>query len=385
MPKKVFAVTTGRWDFGHMYPVIKALQANERFEVHVIAPANHPCIPDDLKDGTTKFTNGIYGTYNYGSFFDEVRFILEKFKAELVVLLGDRFEVHAVATAALLLNIPIAHIHGGEATRGCFDDELRNSISMMATYHFTANDKYAKNVMNMTNYDYVAGQGIYSCKVFNVGAPIVDSLLRMPIIHKIQLQETFKIDFDKEFLIAVFHPVTKEQQYTRQHITNLLNALYRWGEQVIFVMPNIDPSNDIIREQIKSAAQKAMKKWQICENIDRELFVSLMAHADMIVGNSSAGIIEAGYLRLPAVNIGTRQAGRIKAEHVIDCGYSEDDIFSSIAVASKLKTKIEADNMKMSMFYGDGNSSKEIAKILDKELFPTREYNPSACGSESGD
>jgi UDP-hydrolysing UDP-N-acetyl-D-glucosamine 2-epimerase len=368
-----------------MYPVIKAMQAVNKFEVHLIAPANHPCIPDEFKDGTTKFTNGIYSIDDYGSFFDEVKFLLQKFQADLVVLLGDRWEVHAVATAALLLNIPIAHIHGGEATRGCFDDELRNAISMMATYHFTSNEKYGRNVINMTSYDYVAGQGFYSGNVYNVGAPIVDTLLRMPIIHKIQLQETFKIDFDKEFVIAVFHPVTKELPYTRQHITNLLNALYRWGEQVIFVMPNIDPENGIIREQINSAAQKAMKKWQVCENIDRELFVSLMAHADMIVGNSSAGIIEAGYLNLPAVNIGTRQKGRIKAANVIDCGYSEEDIFSAISVATHLKAELKAGNVKIKMPYGKGDSGKMIAEVLERELFPIRTCNSSCCGTESGD
>lgn len=383
--KKIFVVTSGRWDYGHLYPVMKEIQKYRDLQLEIVAPANHPVIPDEFKDGTVKYTNGIYSIDDYGRFFDEVKFIFTKYQADVVVVLGDRWEIHAAATAALLLNIPIAHIHGGEATRGCFDEELRNAITMMATWHFASTDEYGRNIMNMTHYNWREGQRIADCKVFVTGSPGVDYILRQPIIHRIQLEETFFIDFDKPFIIAVFHPVTKELQYARQHITNMLNALYRWGEQVVFVMPNIDPENGVIREQINKAASVALDKWQVCENIPHDLFLSLMCHAHMMVGNSSAGIIEAGYYNLPVVNIGTRQGGRVKAENVFDCGYGEEDIFRTIRSLDKMKEAFDSGAITISMPYGKGNAAQEIVKILDKELHPARTYNSSTCGTESGD
>jgi UDP-N-acetylglucosamine 2-epimerase len=191
------------------------------------------------------------------------------------------------------------------------------------------------------------------------------------------------------FVIAVFNPVTKEQQYTRQHITNLINALYRYGEQVVFFMPNIDPSNEIIREQIHVAAQKSLNKWFVCESIPHEIFLSLMSYAEMMVGNSSSGIFEAPYYLLPVVNIGTRQSGRIKPYNVYDCGYGEEEIMKTMLGLTNARKVFEIKNehLELEMPFGLQGASQAIARILNKELSPYQpvEVRGSECGTEPHD
>jgi UDP-hydrolysing UDP-N-acetyl-D-glucosamine 2-epimerase len=360
---KVMVITSGRADYGYLYPVIKELQTRtEHFDVKILAPENHPSLCDEFKDCVV-YISDIWGMDEYGRVYDETRRALEANETQLVILLGDRFEIHACATAAKLLNIPIAHLHGGEHTYGAFDEELRNSITMMSTYHFASTDIYARNIMNMVYYNFLENMCIADCNIYNVGSPTVDMLLNTIIHPKDVLQGKFnKIDFSKNYIIASFHPVTKELEYTRQYITNLLNALYRWGEQVIFIMPNIDPKNEIIREQIITASQKSLAKWQVCENVERDLFISLIAHAHMMVGNSSAGIIEAGYFNLPVVNIGDRQDGRIKPDNVYDCEPDEESIFLSIAKLDNMKQLYSKKLIKM--LYGDGHAAVKIVDIL---------------------
>jgi UDP-N-acetylglucosamine 2-epimerase len=401
MPKKVIIVTSGRWDFGHLYPVIKAFQFNESFVVKVIAPENHNCLSDDLLDGTTFYTLGVRSILDYGVFFNDVFSLLKGYTPDFVVLLGDRFEIHAAATAATLLNIPIAHIHGGEVTTGSFDNELRNSITMMAKWHFTSHIEYAHRIAimlgltgNIYYTDYMEDRCYQYCMtkssnfqeshIYNVGAPGIDSLLNIPPATMTELERMFTIDFKQPFVLALFNPVTKEQERTREYITNLLNALYRYGEQVIMIKPNIDPGNEIIREQIYNLAARAFRKWDICENIPRHIFMALMLCAHMMVGNSSAGIYEAAYLSLPVVNIGTRQEGRIKPLNVINCDYSSQDIFDAMCLADGMSKEIENGICSVPPLFGEGDASKKIVEIMEKELCPIQYNNASGCGTDPG-
>ena len=383
--KIICVVTSGRWDYGHLSPVMREINKSKHLGLDIIAPSNHPCIGDEYMDGTLKYVSAINSIEDYGFFY---RDCLQQFiynKPDVVMLLGDRWEIHAAATAALLSNIPIAHIHGGEVTEGAFDDEIRNSISMMATWHFAATLKYAKHLLNMTQYAYKPGDRIDETGIFVTGSPGCDDIKNVRQRSIAELKDDFYIDLHKPFIIAIFHPVTKELKHVRQQITNLLNALYRWGEQVIFIMPNIDPENEAIRGEVRKAAAYFLAKWQICEDIPHEVFLSLMKYATMMVGNSSSGIVEAAYFNLPVINIGTRQGGRSKSSNVFDCGYGEEDIFIKIGELRAMRGLYESGEVPITKPHVEGNAAEEIVKILVRKLFPASESNPSGCGVESGD
>ena len=383
--KIVCVVTSGRWDYGHLYPVMKEIDASRNLRLEIIAPMGHPCIDDEFKDGTLKFVSEVRSIDDYGFFYRDCLQCFIYNKPDVVLLLGDRWEIQAAATAALLANVPIAHIHGGEITKGVFDDELRNSISMMATWHFVSTQQYAKNLLNMTQYSWKAGDRIVETGIFVTGSPGYDDIKNNKQLSIEELEREFFIDLRKPFIMAIFHPVTKELTQTRQQIANLLNALYRWGAPVIFSMPNIDPENTVIRQELHMAATTALAKWQICENIPRHVFLSLMKYAHMMVGNSSSGIIEAAYFNLPVINIGTRQEGRLKSSNVFDCGYDEEAIFLKISELDGMKEVYTSGKVPIIKPFSDGNAANAIVKILERKMHPEVAYNASDCGVESGD
>lgn len=371
MAKKICIVTSGRSDYGHWLPVIKELSKNENFWLTVLAPSNHPC-RDELEQydldrlANVKYTHGINGVEELGVFFDDclARFLQSGYDA--VGLLGDRMEITLAAVAATVSNTKIFHIHGGEVTLGAFDNQFRNAITMMSTWHFASTDEYAKNIVNMTMYNWRSGQRITSCDVFVTGAPGLEGIKKMELKSLQELQRDFFIDLEKPFILCCFNSVTKELMQTRYQINNLLQALYDWGENVIMVMPNIDPGDDIIREQIYKMAAVAINKWQICECIPRDIFLSLMKYAHMMIGNSSSGIIEASYFKLPVLNIGSRQEGRIKPKNVLDCGYSEEDIFRGIRSLAKFKDEIR--KMYIENPYEGKSAVNDIVRILTEVL-----------------
>lgn len=318
--------------------------ASDKLELSIICPPLHheeELINNEFKGHIKKTTFIWEGISYYGTTYKEIFMDLDEIKPDLVLLLGDRYEINAAATAATLLNIPIAHIHGGESTKGAFDDALRNSITMMSTYHFTANEEYANNVARMI------GKNVY-----NTGSPGLDCIAQL----KDDLQG---YTIDKPFILCNFNPITKELYNTKAYITHLMAALTQLDEQIIIIRPNIDPENDVINTVIDDYT-KSFDHIHAVGNIDHETYLSLMKHALCMVGNSSSGIIEAPSFNLPVVNIGTRQEGRIKAENVIDVCYTMEDILKGIECA-----KAYDRNKAIINPYGKGDSSRRIVDILE--------------------
>ncbi len=374
--KKICIITTCRADYGYLYWIMKDIQASTKLSLQIILPINHHEANNILAEfDCTYLTSPISSTKDYGQFYSDCHKIMSDTTSDMVVVLGDRFETHAAVTAALLLNIPIAHIAGGETTTGSFDNELRNSITMMADIHFTSTFKYAENVARMKN---LCTPDHYSCyykandiirnypykyegNIYNVGSPGLDWLTRAKLLSKDELQQHVSIDLNQPFIVASFHPVTKELNKTYDHAVNYFNALNKCNTPYIFIMPNIDPTNEIIRSVIFKHEKNC-----IVDNLDHLTYLSLLQYAEMMVGNSSSGIIESASLNLPAINAGNRQAGRIRNSNVVDCGYKTEEILEAINYVKNGKgMKQYLEKNPISNVYGDGKSSERIVKILE--------------------
>jgi len=378
--KKICVISSGRWDYGHLYWIMKGIEESNKLKLIIFSPGNHHCIKEMLKEfETVSMLPEFNDIEDYGYFCKHVLHALKVYIPDIVIVLGDRYEIHAAATAATLLNIPIAHIHGGETTTGAFDDYLRNSITMLATWHFTAHWRYVRKVCEMrgldsyycfkelpnSNDDEWKDDGLpcdYSKKVYVVGAPGLDWLKCAKLYSKQELQRRIGINLNEPYILACFQPVTRELDNTARDMGEFLLALAKTKEQTILIRPNCDPGNNLINDLIdKSLAFSTYSHVTAVDNLDHLTYLSLMQFAGMMVGNSSSGIIEAASLNLPVVNVGSRQNGRIRNSNVFDCGYSAGDILRAMDRAMKWNALAgKCDNV-----YGDGHASKRIVKILE--------------------
>jgi len=390
--KTIAVITTCRADFGYLYWIMKDIQSSAKLSLQIILPINHHEVNNILNEfGCTYLTSPISSIKDYGQFYSDCHKIMSDTRPDMVVVLGDRFEVHAAATAALLLSIPIAHIHGGETTTGAFDNELRNSITQMATYHFTATKDYAEKVglmlgskplinyleanphlpnpciwdwceaydmwLSVDDWDkYYPNQKI---NIYNVGSSGLDWLTRAKLLSKDKLQQHVSINLNQPFIMACFHPVTKELNKTGEYIRELITALYKNDVQVLWIKPNIDPKYEIINEWIEYACKSY--EWNLVDNLDHLTYLSLLQYAEIMVGNSSSGIIESASFYLPSVTVGSRQDGRIKPDNVFSCPCETDAILTAMGRAREWNATVG----KCENPYGDGKSSERIVKILE--------------------
>jgi UDP-N-acetylglucosamine 2-epimerase len=374
--KKICLITTCRADYGYLYHLMKLIEASDKLQLQIIAPENHPNIgvmAIKLAKGLSFRTRSVNSIYDVCLFYLDTLNILDRTRPDYVVLVGDRFETVQAALAATVLNIPIAHIHGGECTEGSFDNELRNAITQLATLHFTATADYANNICRMRNqkyYDYLdpycaSFPLVKPCNIFNVGSPGLDHITEN-LLSKEELR--VGIDLNQPFIVACFNPVTKELPDTERQIKDFCTALDKTNEQILFIMPNCDPYNNIIRAVAKSyddAGRYSDCKphlWHCVDSLDRRTYLSLLQFAGMMVGNSSSGIIEAASFNLPSVTVGSRQAGRIKPDNVISCPCETEAILTAIDRAREWNALVG----KCENVYGDGKSSERIVKILEE-------------------
>jgi len=252
---------------------------------------------------------------------------------DILVVLGDRYEMMAAALAAVPFKLPIAHIHGGEVTRGAIDDALRHCITKISHLHFVATREYATRVGQL---------GEEPWRIVVSGAPSLDNLQSASILSSDELKNRFGLKLDQPPLLVTFHPVSLEYEQTPWHIAELLAALDETGLPIVFTLPNADTGGRIIIERLKDYVETRPKA-QLVANLGTEGYFALMSMARAMVGNSSSGIIEAPSFRLPVVNIGTRQEGRTRAGNVIDVGYTRAEILSGIqkAISPDFRTTLD--------------------------------------------
>lgn len=279
--------------------------------------------------------------------------LFERLPLDILVVLGDRYETMAPLMAALLRQLPVAHIHGGEVTSGAIDDALRHSFTKLSHLHFAATQTYAQRIIQL---------GEDPERVWVTGALSLDNLRTMEWMGAEALKQKFDLHFDEPPLLVTYHPVTLEKRGLNWQVDQLLEALAQVDLPIVFTLPNADPEHETIISRIYRFAESHAKV-DVVGTLGTQGYFSLMRLAAAMVGNSSSGILEAPSFKLPVVNVGTRQDGRVRATNVIDVGYEANAILKGIQKALSPQFHKELNGMQ-SPYVGDGPAAEIIADAL---------------------
>lgn len=275
---------------------------------------------------------------------------------DLIVILGDRYEIFAAAATAMVLRIPLAHLHGGESTEGLIDEPIRHSITKMSHLHFTAAEGYMKRVTQL---------GEQPEYVFNVGGLGIDNILQLELLSKKELESQISFNFGELTLMVTFHPVTLDKQTAELEFKELLSALDQFqNARIIFTKANSDTDGRIINSLIDEYALNNKMRVISFTTMGQLKYLSALKYVHAVIGNSSSGLIEAPSFQVPTVNIGDRQRGRIKAESVIDCIPEKIEIVKAIEKAVSSGFQKYAKTVKNP--YGTGGAAKKIVQTLKK-------------------
>jgi UDP-hydrolysing UDP-N-acetyl-D-glucosamine 2-epimerase len=363
--RKLCVVTGTRAEYGLLYGLMKEINQDSSFELQLVVTGMHlspeygltyqeiqehgfqitakveMLMSSDTPVGTAKSIGlGVIG-------FAEV---FERLRPDLLIIFGDRFEMLAAAQAAMVANIPIAHIAGGDITEGAFDEAIRHSLTKMSHLHFVTNPQSGQRVKQL---------GENPKNIYMVGSPGIDNIKRLKLIPRSQLEKELNFTFLAKNLLVTFHPVTLDSLSSTGQFMELLKALENFIEHtgIIFTKPNSDPTGreltKLLDDYVKNHAN-----CKLYTSLGQLRYLSTMAQVDAVVGNSSSGLYEAPSLKKPTVNIGDRQKGRLNASSVIHCQPVAQAIEAAILQA------FEMDCFNVVNPYGDGESSRQIFNIL---------------------
>lgn len=371
MTKKNICIVTGtRAEYGLLKWVIDGVKKSEILELKIIATGMHLSPEFGLtykeieSDGfkidkkvemllSSDTPSGIIKSMGVGMI--ALGDYLVDLNPDLIIVLGDRYEIFVAASAAMIARIPVAHLHGGESTEGLIDEPIRHSITKMSHLHFVSTEKYKKRVLQL---------GEKAENVFLVGGLGVDSIQRTKLFSKTMLQDSLNFKFGAKNILVTYHPVTLEKNTSQEQMAELLNALNRLeNTKIIFTMPNADTDGRILFSMIKKFTKKHPNSI-VFTSLGQKRYFSCLKYVDAVIGNSSSGLLEAPSFKIGTINIGDRQKGRVKAKSIINCEPKEESIFSAI---NRLYSK-NFQNMlpKVVNPYGEGGASNLIIKIIEK-------------------
>jgi UDP-hydrolysing UDP-N-acetyl-D-glucosamine 2-epimerase len=364
-------VTTSRADFGLLRGLLKVIRADSALRLQVIASGMHLApkfgltwrdieaegIKIDRKislrlTGDSSVANlksiGV-GLNGFAEAFAEL-------KPEIVVLLGDRFELLAPAISALMLRIPIAHIHGGELSEGAIDDSVRHAITKLASLHFAATERYRRRIIQM---------GESPDRVFNFGAPGLDQLYGSTLLTRPQLEQELGFSLQYPIALVTYHPVTLDAGSADAQVRYLVAAIKASGFKAVFTMANADAHGALINTRLQIVCAQTPGRFKWIPHLGHRRYLSCLKHFTVMVGNSSSGLTEAPSFRLPVVNIGDRQRGRVRAANVIDVPCSRAAILKGItkATSSRFRTSLRGMRNPYDRFH-DGRASERIKDVL---------------------
>lgn len=369
MSRKVCVVTGTRAEFGLLRWLMQEIQSQPELALQVIATGMHLSpefgstwheIEDagfaiDARvemllsaDSNTAVTKSMgLGVIGFADAYDRLQ-------PDLIVLLGDRFEIFAAASAALIAGIPIAHLHGGEITEGAFDEAIRHSITKMAHLHFVAAEEYLQRVVQL---------GEQPERVFNVGGMGIDAIKRIKLLNREELERSLDFRLGDKNLLITFHPVTLEGGASSSvQMKELLAALDELDDtQLIFTMPNADTGGRELSAMVREFVEGRPNAC-VFTSLGQLRYFSCLAQVDGVVGNSSSGLAEAPSFGIGTINIGDRQKGRLQARSVIDCQPSKPEILR--ALEHMYSTQFQQELKTVSNPYGNGGASKAIVKTL---------------------
>jgi len=367
--RKVAVFTGSRAEYGLLYWLLKAIQETDVLQLQVIVSGMHLSPEFGLtykyieEDGfkidakvemmlSSDTPCGIAKSIGLGTlgFADA----LTQLKPDILVLLGDRFEALAIAQTAMILRIPIVHIHGGEVTEGAYDDAIRHAITKMSMIHCTATEAYRQRVIQL---------GEAPERVMNVGAVGLDYINYTNFLSMNELSTRLSFQFHQPFFLVTYHPATLVNEAPEVSLSALLEALDAYQDyQVVITYANADDGGRRINDLIKTYADQRVERVLASVSLGHLNYLSLMKHAVVVIGNSSSGIIEAPSFGVPSVNIGDRQKGRISASSVNHCGTGYEDIVRAIELSisqSQAEMQLPIINP-----YGQGDASGQILEIL---------------------
>jgi len=381
--RTIGVITVARSDWGIYQPILRKIQGCSDLDLHLMVSGMHlspefgqtvkviesegfeikerveMLLSSDTPEGISK-SMGL-GTIGFAQAF-------ARFQPDILLVLGDRFEMLTAVIAAMPFTIPVAHIHGGETTEGSIDEAIRHSITKMSHLHFVSTENYRRRVVQL---------GEEPWRVTISGAPSLDNIGTIDLLSLSQLRQKIKIPFKEPPLLATFHPVTLEYGDTNTQVTELLAALKNFDLPIVFTYPNADTHGRLIINAINQFIETHPQAWAVA-NLGTQAYFSLLKTAVAMVGNSSSGIIEAASFELPVVNIGNRQHGRIHSDNVINVGNQRNLILKGIknAISPEFRARLSG----MVNPYGRGNAASTITHIiqnisLDQRLIQKKFYD----------
>ena len=371
---KICVITSSRAEYGLLYWIMKEIETSKIFKLQLIVTGMHLSqefgsifkeikkefkvnkkieilMSSDTSIGVSK-SMGLT-QISFSEAYDEL-------KPDIILVLGDRYEIFSAAASAMIAKIPIVHIHGGELTQGAFDESIRHSITKMSHLHFTATKQYKKRVIQL---------GEDPRNVFNVGGLGVENIKRNKILNKNEFEKSINFKLNIRNILVTFHPVTLENKTSKKQFQELLNAIEKLKDtNIIFTKSNSDTDGRIINKMIDDYVARNTHKSIAFTSLGQSRYMSALKYVDAVVGNSSSGLLEAPSFKIGTVNIGDRQKGRIKAKSIIDCLANKTEIKKAIDKIYSKKFQKLLKNVKNP--YSGGKTSKKIVNILKKISFP---------------
>jgi UDP-N-acetylglucosamine 2-epimerase (non-hydrolysing)/GDP/UDP-N,N'-diacetylbacillosamine 2-epimerase (hydrolysing) len=381
--RRICVITGSRADYGHLFWLMREIQDDPALELQLIVTGSHletsfgetyqeieqhgfninARIPLEQKDDSRVEITKAMGRGMIG--------FAEAFKTlnpDIVVILGDRFEIFTAASAALMANLPIAHIHGGEVTEGALDDSLRHAITKLAHAHFAVTQDYGNRIIQM---------GEAPERVFITGVPGLDNIDQLDLPDQATLEQELGIDLGESFFLVTYHPETIGQHDPARATRELIQALAEFPKhRVLITGVNADPDHQPIKDGFKLYAAQHPTQVHLRTSLGTRLYLAAMKFCSCVIGNSSSGIIEAPALNIPTVNIGNRQKGRLRAPSIIDC--SSEHTAIQKAIEKTLGNDFRHSLKNMQPPYGRGGASKDIKnhlKDLNLELISLKKFN----------
>jgi len=371
--KKICVITGSRAEYGLMSRLMQLIKEDNDLQLQIIATNMHlspefgltykeiesdgftidkkvhMLLSSDTADATAKSV-GI-GVIGFADAYEDL-------KPDMIVVLGDRYEILAAVSAALFFKIPVAHLYGGDITEGAYDDIIRHSITKMSHLHFTSTEEYRRRVIQM---------GENPETVYYVGALGCDNIRQVPLMNKEELEKSLNFPVDRKTILVTFHPVTMESNTAETQFKELLSAIESFNDlRIIFTMPNSDTDSRIIMNLIKEYVAKNPQKAIWFTSLGMKRYLSVLQYIGSVIGNSSSGIAEVPSFHIPTLNIGNRQKGRIAAASVLHCLPVEDDIKEKLAIITKsgyfesLKNVVNP--------YDKPNTAQEIVRIIKERV-----------------
>lgn len=364
--RTIAVLTTSRADYGHLYWTLKELKNRSNVNLQLIAVGAHfsPAFGDTYKeieaDGfdidervecllSSDSDVGMAKTIGVAAL--GLADVLGRTRPDILVLIADRYEMLAPAAVALALRIPIAHIEGGDISEGAIDDAVRNALTKLSHIHFTTNENSRRRVLAM---------GEEAWRVHLVGSPSLDNLRRRQLVSREELEADLGLKSDRQTVVVAYHPVTLWRD-TVSEANAVFSALEKISQQIVFCYPNADAGSHQIIERARMFCQNRPNA-HLFVNLNHLKYWSLLKYSDLLLGNSSSGIMETPSIPLPTVNIEFRQKGREQARNVIDAAPAADEILR--AIETGLSADFRESLNGMTNPYGDGHASEQIAEIL---------------------